>query len=554
MIVAPGERARAVRPQEPDADFARLREVALGGVREQVDPAAPDAWTDHNVHDPGITLLEALLWALADAHYRTGERRFEAWAAETASWRPAPVGHGLDGRAEAARLLREEGADLRRVVSESRSRAAAADRVRLELSSKPAEHGGAAAALVALVREPLLLRAALDHADAVGRAAAGPVPVEAAEQSGLAALGLWPEELAMLVARERRRRFGELLTERANEARAAAAGTLDPVGELQSRLNLSPGEAEIAAGADPCPRVGPRFWEDDSGATELWPPHSLQARTCEPVIGEDYRRLAAGAPGVRRAWVVVGTAVGIRWNGVPQTQAAPERQGGVTLLVERDPDHPIESTRKFLRACLGSALGAPGEASEVDLWKAPPDRPGALDFRDDRGWLSPRRLLGDEVGAALIGRCGVVVKGVLHIEATTSAKAVLAEAERLLRAFVSAEREHPLEQAPAAPEPLRCPEELEGPWPRLPAGLDTPWPASPPSTAGWQPGEPVRVSEVVQVLETIPEVLGVDGLELQLAEGGGFQKESLAIDPFCVPGFERHCLVAHVLQPRHCDA
>jgi hypothetical protein len=540
VIVAPEERVVPIRPEPPDRDFAGLRDVALDAVRRQVDLTAPHAWTDHNVHDPGVTLLEAILWAIADCHYRSAERSFEGWAAEADSWRPAPVPRGRDNRVEAARVLREKGAEARRLVAESGSRGAAAERVRAELCSNPAEHAGAARAVVAQVREPLLLRAALDHSGAA-----------AAE---LVSLGLWPEELADLATHERRRSFVALLNERGDELRAAADATLDPVGAVASAFALDQVQAEIAVAAHPCPRVGPGFWESN-GRTQLWPPHPLQARTCEPVTGEDYRRLASAASGVRRAWVAPGTAAGVRWNGDPQTQAAPERQGALTLLVERDPAAQPMSDPMFLRACLSSALGAPGEQSEVDLWVAPAvGDPAPLDFRDNRGWLSPRRLLGDEVGAALVDRCGVVVKGVLAIEATTSARAVLDEAERLLADFISPTRKHPEEPDPPPPEPLRCPEELEGPWPRLLGGLAAPWPAAPPPAGGWQPGEPVRVSEVVQLLETIPEVLGVDGLELQSADGGDWQKESLAIDPFCLPGFERHCLVAHVLQPRRCDA
>ena len=551
MIVAPHERVVPARPEPPDSDFARLLEVALGAVREQVDLVSPQAWTDHNVHDPGITILEAVLWVLADAHYRSGERSFDGWAAEARSWRPAPTARGRGNRVEAARILREHGAEARKIVAESGSRAAAAERLRLELSSNPAAHTGAARAVVAQVREPLLcVPPSTTRTRSRGRRR-GPRP-SIQPWPGLDRLASGPRSSPTCSPTSAAAVSFPCVNERGDELRAAAASTLDPVGAVGRTSLSTPARAEIAAAAHPCPRVGPRFWEDE-GRTELWPPHPLQARTCEPVTGEDYRRLASAAPGVRRAWVVPGTAIGIRWNGDQQTQAAPERQGALTVLVERDPDAKPKADLMFLRACLGSALGAHGEQSEVDLWVSTGD-PDPLDFREHRGWLSPRRLLGDEVGAALVGRCGVVVKGVLAIEATTSSRAVLDEAQRLLTAFISPARVHPLESEPPPPAPHRCPDELEGPWPRPPGDLATPWPGAPPQAGGWQPGEPVRASEVVQVLETIPEVLGVDGLELQSADGGAWQKESLQIDRFCLPAFERHCLVANVIQPRRCDA
>lgn len=47
-------------------DFSFLREKAL----EYIQKTAAETWTDHNVHDPGITILEALCYALADVGFR----------------------------------------------------------------------------------------------------------------------------------------------------------------------------------------------------------------------------------------------------------------------------------------------------------------------------------------------------------------------------------------------------------------------------------------------------------------------------------------------------
>lgn len=47
-------------------DFSFLREKAL----EYIQKSAAETWTDHNVHDPGITILEALCYALSDAGFR----------------------------------------------------------------------------------------------------------------------------------------------------------------------------------------------------------------------------------------------------------------------------------------------------------------------------------------------------------------------------------------------------------------------------------------------------------------------------------------------------
>ncbi|OLY94236.1 hypothetical protein SAMN05444008_105192 [Cnuella takakiae] len=47
-------------------NFALLRERALNYIQQ----TTAATWTDHNIHDPGITILEALCYALSDVGYR----------------------------------------------------------------------------------------------------------------------------------------------------------------------------------------------------------------------------------------------------------------------------------------------------------------------------------------------------------------------------------------------------------------------------------------------------------------------------------------------------
>lgn len=48
-------------------DFYNLREIGLQHIQE----LGGDIWTDHNLHDPGITILEVLCYAITDLGYRT---------------------------------------------------------------------------------------------------------------------------------------------------------------------------------------------------------------------------------------------------------------------------------------------------------------------------------------------------------------------------------------------------------------------------------------------------------------------------------------------------
>ena len=54
-------------PEFPDyLDFGRLRAEGIKHIQD----LAGNIWTDHNVHDPGITILEVLCYALTDLGYR----------------------------------------------------------------------------------------------------------------------------------------------------------------------------------------------------------------------------------------------------------------------------------------------------------------------------------------------------------------------------------------------------------------------------------------------------------------------------------------------------
>jgi len=55
------------RPLAPSKNYGFLRETGLKRIQE----LSGAIWTDHNAHDPGITMLEALAYAVTDLGYRT---------------------------------------------------------------------------------------------------------------------------------------------------------------------------------------------------------------------------------------------------------------------------------------------------------------------------------------------------------------------------------------------------------------------------------------------------------------------------------------------------
>ena len=65
------EQAPRISTQSPELksqDFEFLREQALTVLQN----IAAKSWTDHNLHDPGITMLEAICYALTETGLRAG--------------------------------------------------------------------------------------------------------------------------------------------------------------------------------------------------------------------------------------------------------------------------------------------------------------------------------------------------------------------------------------------------------------------------------------------------------------------------------------------------
>ncbi len=79
----PGTETISKKPSEnPSLNFKRLRKEGI----ELIQALSGDSWTDYNLHDPGVTTLEVLCYALTELGYRA-DRLKEAFEAEG---EPAP--------------------------------------------------------------------------------------------------------------------------------------------------------------------------------------------------------------------------------------------------------------------------------------------------------------------------------------------------------------------------------------------------------------------------------------------------------------------------------
>ena len=56
-----------VKPSEPTLNYEYLRSEGL----KYIEQLSKKIWTDYNIHDPGITILELLCYAITDLGYRT---------------------------------------------------------------------------------------------------------------------------------------------------------------------------------------------------------------------------------------------------------------------------------------------------------------------------------------------------------------------------------------------------------------------------------------------------------------------------------------------------
>lgn len=515
-------------PDETDQDWQSVRDRAVTGLRS-------GPWTDHNISDPGITMLEAGALSIAEAHMRTELVDFVHAPVASAMWRESttPSGIELPDNTEAvvrlAERLRANGPvivdRIRRAAGRAEAIAALAGDPGLDLSAEQAD------AAVQLHREPVVALASYDKAGAIDAAVDAVGQEDAVELLRLdpAFDELWDAELADLLELRHRRRFRASIDEMA--ARLREANTMAEVADILAPEVTTPRELLAASGLMARPDMAPEVFEEPDGSTMIWPPTQVQARAVEPVNGSDYVTLALGVDGVRRAWITKGRLVGLGWNGVPVTTPSND-PGALTILVEPEEDAGPDLELRTLRALAG-----PGELAEVD-------DPYSL-YGDQPDLLVPRRMICDEIGVALVDRCDVEVRAALHVAVGTVTDrspvitAALARVEQYLRL---GRPENRIDANSQTAEPSI--EQVDGPWP-----------PPPPAPSGWRPGEPIRLNEIIQLLGNDPSILGVSEVGLRVSGQPWFlpgpgERAEFALEDDCLPRLsDDHCLtVAFVLE------
>jgi len=493
-------------PSDPDADWEMVR----ARVMAQLTTLTGDTWTDHNPSDPGVTFADLGAFGLADLHYRVAERLFDAWPLEVRDWEPEGDRHWcatlpVGCLTEIATALAADPAASIALERAIRASASPVDALSL-LSQSPWPARITAVnrpAVVALMRSRWVRQVAQEQTHVIGAAVdaqkvtGGTVAQRDARAATELAyvLPLWEPELRAVVRRERRRLSQETLVAALTRVRAVR----DPAADTRVRAELAAEgldtdevDMAMAAAEQPWGRL-PEHLEDAHGRSKVWPPHPIQALTCEPVTALDYARRARAAEHVGRAWAVPGRLEGIAWNGLP-TDTLPEIKASddakaITLVVERirslDPSaQPEPPDDVFLRTVLAVAIG-PEVGAPFPNWRVDEDE------------LTPRRVICDEVGATLLAESRIIVQGTLVSGIGVDRDAMVADVrERIDRFFTDGRPET------RAPDPSGA---VDGPWPRVeqPQG-------------GWVPGEPIRFTEVVNAIVGNPEVWGVEDLAMKI--------------------------------------
>jgi len=587
MSIQPPKAFKVEVPTLPDADFAFLQAESRIVLQKHAR-----YWTDHNTHDPGITMLEAVLFAIADAHYRTRSKSFDTWHVDAAdmNWREKGSSFKPD-EFSAGQKISDSLLEIHDRVMAANSREAAIKAIEdLPITTSDGSDqlptDTEVKKLVDRIREPVIVKAMLEAASELQEIWArkhgwvdepSRMEAKAEVQTALQEYGLWQDEVDALLVMENRRRLAKHMRENladiveiimsgeklsgtadagAQNAATKAARLLASETRLKNRFGYLDSELMQVLALAPVPPMEPEDFEDSTGATKIFPPHPLTARTIEPVTAADYRRRLLAIPEVKRAWVLKGVAPnGVGWDGRVQIDADLERQGALTLLIQTDLDIPENGLRRsnFLRRMLNCVL------AENWSWDGDKSMPGDFpdtdnSYRDIAAHLesaAPRRLLCDEIGASLVCEDPIAVRLVLRLEEQASIGVVRRMAERLLKGFLSADRASPLEPVfEPSPPPIGA-SEIDGPWP---------WAQKP--RPGWTPGTPVRPTEIVQLLSSIPGVLGVAQAKIRKVDDKNpnnqtqvWFSEDLEIGSFCVPKFDKEnsCLIIQREDGGGCD-
>lgn len=431
--------------------FAELREVAMEGVRRRCG----DSWTDHNLHDPGITMLEAALWAIMDVVHRVhaGSRRTAVSMPDVGAVAQAGAAT-LELRAKVSATLLDNHASLQGSM-ERREPTRGEESVAIQDYAPPGSDSLSLAALQQTV-----------------------VSETGADASQVEAL------VSAYVDQGRQQRLHDRFAEFERPIARALAG--EPSGAartivdaLESSLGFRPTANEIASLLARRRSAPPReLVEDEAGRSRAWPPHPTQVLDHAPSTPRDLAErahhvlVADGFTALRRVWCVNGAVRGLAWDGQETDEDAPLRPGALSLLFELEDN--AAATEELPRVLLAArqALGL-REGRGAFCLARPRDRAGEL------------RPVGAELHFGAVRRVPLRVLGEIEVEDALRLDAAERAAERCVIGMLD--------------------------------GAEGAFEASVPT--GFEPGGLLEADTLQRLLVDLPEVEAVRSLALRRGDG-----------------------------------
>lgn len=411
------------------SEFFTLKEKAVAHIQEL---CGVHGWTDFNLHDPGVTLLEGMLWSLDDLFYRTREKGHLGIS------QSLDIPNGLGPVSNEDGLIDRENFLVLALSYFDRlldvAQASVQEQSKSETERRQFENRESAQ------QEPLAdsaNHAKLQVEKQTGITYENCQKLLDADASRAGERGTSLERNSNLT--QNQRQIFEVLTWRVRQKLIEKAfqpllGQMDRyqdknregdfpveiipylIKEITRRIKELTGiqitedeQVVLLSRMDGMP-ISPGYFENESGLSRIWPPHPSQVLSNTPVTHEDYltflvRRLNQNKKRVRQLWMTHGAVAGLRWDGNRNEQDQVDCLRALSVLVLPEPGDGedlanMSWNQEVLQECRQSMLKE--ESQKKHSWW------GSGDFADARGI---GRQLCDELYFGFIKICNVDVYG-----------------------------------------------------------------------------------------------------------------------------------------------
>ncbi|MFN3240611.1 MAG: hypothetical protein ACE37K_03765 [Planctomycetota bacterium] len=484
------------REDEPSVPgFGELRDLAISCIQAQ-----GSKWTDFNIHDPGVTLLEAILWSIVDLFYRTSV----APLGVPVVLRGSQPGHRVLDEAMLRRRRRFWFREWRQLQRRARQRGA---------SGRCKPHDDAKVRWIGAARQRELEEAMRGYREQLEQLAG--------TRSFARLLDVWRR-----------------LTDASWGIDGNREDLLAQLGRLET-LERDPAE-----------------FEDASGGSEIWPPHPAQLLSTQAVTAGDYGRrvvVAVSRDDVDQVWVVHGAVGDMRWDGTTGHDERALHPAAISILLRPRQHRTTAERTAVLERCRQAVLrqevtrssrvwGAQDviDAERLAQVRKQQELAPTADSREDEPaagiydtlWSS--RLLGDELYFGFAREAEIEISASVLVNRGADATDVRRQAHALVLGFL----EGRAEDRDAHEDTCRSWIGPPDAWQRLKGGPERDAVPSVlesrPALGVWRPGHAVELEQVRARLLSHEAIIDVHDLCLR-RRGGTWGERRVDLEPFEIP-------------------